>query len=283
MIKAIDIDNLFDKYIEGYVYENIGKIKPEEIENKIPILYKDFGKEKNPLLNGKSPEEYYNRESTSALLKCLREHIEKRIPVSDFLCEAIISRPQDSAVIVTALDKEENEEYICYLMNLLADTGAKIPVAKYLEFVLSDYSENVAELATEQLKSNAEEVKEEVLEVFYDSSENKKVRLAEILSAAKRDDRITDLLIAEFTRHPKEIPLYASFIAKYGDERALPVLTEAIERKDLPYSDFEELRFTIEALGGEYDKERDFSNDKSYKKIKNAKNQKIVVNDSDEH
>lgn len=30
---------------------------------------------------------------------------------------------------------------------------------------------------------------------------------------------------------------------------------------------FQELKFAIEALGGEYEKERDFSNDPAYKKI----------------
>ena len=51
MIKVIDVDSLFDKYIEGYVYSNIGKVKPEEIENKIPELYVKFGDEKLKELN----------------------------------------------------------------------------------------------------------------------------------------------------------------------------------------------------------------------------------------
>ena len=38
MIKVIDVDKLFDEYISDYVYKNIGKVKPEEIENKIPML-----------------------------------------------------------------------------------------------------------------------------------------------------------------------------------------------------------------------------------------------------
>ena len=46
MIKILDLDKLFDKYIESYVYSNIGKIKPEEIENNIPVLYKKFGDER---------------------------------------------------------------------------------------------------------------------------------------------------------------------------------------------------------------------------------------------
>ena len=45
MIKIVDIDGLFEEYISSFVKENIGKIKPEEIENEIPVLYEKFGKE----------------------------------------------------------------------------------------------------------------------------------------------------------------------------------------------------------------------------------------------
>ena len=46
----------------------------------------------------------------------------------------------------------------------------------------------------------------------------------------------------------------------------------AIENEKISYADFEELRFAIEALGGSYDKIRDFKSDKSFKKIKGVKN-----------
>lgn len=59
MIKVIDVDELFDKYISDYVYSNIGKVKPEEIENKIPQLYAEFGNAKLKELDGKTPNEYY--------------------------------------------------------------------------------------------------------------------------------------------------------------------------------------------------------------------------------
>ena len=41
-MKIIDIDKLFDDYISQYVYENIGKVKPEEIEDKMPVLYSNL-------------------------------------------------------------------------------------------------------------------------------------------------------------------------------------------------------------------------------------------------
>ena len=92
-----------------------------------------------------------------------------------------------------------------------------------------------------------------------------------ILSNCKDDDRVFDILVAEFAKNQKEIPLYAGYLAKYGDKRALPFLLASIEKEKISYADFEELRFAIEALGGEYTKERDFSADKTYKKIKSAK------------
>ena len=61
-----------------------------------------------------------------------------------------------------------------------------------------------------------------------------------------------------------DAPLYAGYLASYGDERALPSLLSAIEREDIGYVLFQELKFAIEALGGEYDKERDFSNDPAF-------------------
>ena len=68
MIKIIDIDKLFDDYISDYVYKNIGKVKPEEIENKIPMLYEKFGCEKLKELDGKTPNEYYQNYHTHILI-----------------------------------------------------------------------------------------------------------------------------------------------------------------------------------------------------------------------
>ena len=77
MIKIIDIDGLFDKYIEKFVYSNIGKVKPEEIENEIPNLYLKFGDEKLKELDGKTPNTFYKEYPIKDLLECLKNHLEK--------------------------------------------------------------------------------------------------------------------------------------------------------------------------------------------------------------
>jgi hypothetical protein len=266
-MKIIDIDNLFDNYISDYVYKNIGKVKPEEIENKIPTLYLEFGKTKLKELDGLSPEEYYQNASGSELLECLKEHLIEGVSVPDFLCVALSDKKNEN-LLINELDADSGEEYTLYLMNMLVDMGSKNCASRYLEMVVFDYSEPIKELATEYLKENAELVKDSVLSQFNECEEKVKEYLSEILSGCKKDDRVFDILINQFVKNQHQIPIYASYLSKFGDERALPFLMKVIDDEKITYADFEELRFAIEALGGEYNKVRDFKKDKTYKKIK---------------
>ena len=267
MIKVIDIDGLFDKYISDYVYSNVGKASPEEIENKIPELYEKFGDESLNELDGKTPNTYYAETSANELVNVLKQHTQQGVPVSDFLCEALRDNDSENA-LVEALNDEENEEFTLYVMNILNDKGSTKASGRYLDFVLWDYSETIRELATELLGEMANLVKDRILKEFHEVDGVKKACLTEILSKAEKDDKVFDILIEQFAIHQDEIPLYAGYLARYGDERALPFLLTAIENEKLSYSDFNELKFAIESLGGEYDKERDFTKDKTYKKIK---------------
>ena len=249
--------------------DNIGKIDPEDIENKISDLYLTFGDEKNDLLDGFSPNLYYKKYDTSTLLEALKEHVNKNVPISDYLCEAIIDK-KDVDLIVKYLLNDVSDQFTVYLLNLLNDCGGKLPTSRLIEFLLYDYSNTVFELATEMLKSEANFVKERLLEVFDDLDVLKKEAVCEILSNANIDERITKLLLFELRNNPEKLPLYVSFLVKYNDESVLPYLYEKIEDDKISYADFEELRFAIESLGGNYNKKRDFSHDKSYKKITNT-------------
>ena len=271
MIKVIDIDKLFDEYISDYVYKNVGKVKPEEIENNIPVLYEKFGNEKLKELDGKTPGEFYRGFSAAELLDCLKEHLNKGVSVSDFLSQAIIAAKDGAKAVTEAIKCDDSEEFVAYCMNMLSDMKAEIPMERYFEFALLDYPDCVGELATEFLCEIADTVKDGALARYADADERGKARIAEIVSRGQKTDGAFDILIAEFLKHGENLPLYASYLARYGDERALPFLNAAAENEKISYADFEELRFAIEALGGECKVKRDFSADKTYKKIKGAK------------
>ena len=266
--KVIDLDGLFDEYIKDYVYKNVGKVKPEEIENEISKLYVKFGDEKLKELGGKTPNQFYAELTAEENVNLLLSHVETSTPVSDFLLESLMKSDSEGALI-KALNESENEEFLCYLINLLNDKNSSIAFNRYLEFVLYDYPENLRELATESLYPFADKVATRIIEEFSNLKEDKKECVLDILSHAKeKKDQIFDILISSFVKYPKKTALYAGFLARYGDERALTFLYGKIEEEKISYADFEELRFAIESLGGEYNKEKDFSNDKFYKIIK---------------
>ena len=268
MIKVIDVDKLFDKYIEQFVYSNIGKLKPEEIENKIPELYDSFGDQKLEELDNLSPNEYYKNAGANELLECLKGHVQSDISVPDFLCEAIVNNEKNEDALVKCLKEDEDEQFMLYLMNMLGEMKSKKAFSRYLELIIDDYSESIRELATELLREGVEVVKEEILQVFPDTLGAKRACLVEVLSYAKWDDRIFKILTDEFIENLDNIPLYVGYLAKYGDDRAIDLIEEVMKNEKIKYADFEELRFALEALGGEFKgKTPDFTKDATYKKI----------------
>lgn len=267
MIKVIDTDKLFDDYISDYVYKNIGKVKPEEIENQMPVLYEKFGDEPLKELDGKTPNAYYSSFTAKELISCLKSHVEGGVPTSDFLLMAILKADGAEVEIVKELLIDSEEEFTLYLMNILSDLNSDKAYSRYMEFILSDYPESIKELATESLAQNPDLVKKSIVENFDGADALTKARFSEILSGASRDDKVFEILINQFLNNPKEIPIYAGYLAKYGDERALAFLETATLNEKLSYADFEELRFAIEALGGEVKVSRDFTKDKTFRKI----------------
>ena len=267
-----DIDKLFEKFAEKYVLENKGKFTAEEWEDKIPELYEKFGKTAFDELGGKTPETYFSALNGEELVALLSESAEQG-SVSDYLCEAIVAA-EDSEKPLIALLGDLSEEKVMYALNLLGDKDSASAVPAYLELVTDgSQGEHVRELAAELLCRTPELCKERLLRLYGDADDGEKLLFCDILSRCRPDERVYAVLESAFLEHPAAPALYSSFLARYGDERALPALYEAIENKSLDYAEFRELRFAIETLGGEYDKPRDFSSDKIYKKL-SAENRK---------
>lgn len=272
MIDLVDIDAIFEARLRKYMEEHAGEYSEDAWEEKIAELYEAFGSERLAELGGKSPEKYYAGEDGAALVGLLARHVREGVAVSDYLCEAIMDADGAEEPLISLLGEAE-EELVFYAMNLLKDMGSVKPLGQYLDFLLDpSVGRDRKELCTEILCEYPDRVKESILEKYKGASEEDRSSLLDILSHAQKDDRILRLLTDALLSHAEEIPLYAAFVRRYGDEKALSALYELIEREEINYQDFQELKLAIESLGGEYEKERDFSNDKVYRKIMEQKN-----------
>lgn len=260
MKKLIDFDGLFDEKLAEYIQSNPEKYTEKQWENVIPKLYKQFG-DIYVAKAGATPKQYYASMSDDELCETLERHYDEGVPVSDFLCREIESRGCSDALI-RLFDRRE-EEILTLAVNLAGSNEKAFPV--YFRLLTSEVSDDIKEAVCEQLKGGADAAKEQALALFEQGQEQE--MMLEILSRCKqRDDRVYDLLLTAF-RTGDEIPMHASYLAAYGDERALPVLLEYIDRDDINFLEFREVKYAIEALGGEYTKPRDFSHDPYYQEI----------------
>lgn len=275
-MKLIDFDGLFDEKLTEYMEENKNKYTEKQWEDVIPRLYKKFGDTRIAKL-GCTPKEYYARMTGEELVATLSQHLTEDIPVPEFLCAEIESRG-DTAILLPLLNGD-NVQTALYAVNMLGDNPAAYDA--YFAILKEErFDEDLRNDVTEIFKLHADEVKEQALAAYTEGQGAE--YMLEILSRVKqKQERIYEVLLSAF-KTDENLPMRASFLAAYGDERALPTLLKRIEDRTIGFVEFQELKYAIEALGGEYDEPRDFSDDKDYLAVEVATAKAASGKNSDE-
>ncbi|MBO4939459.1 MAG: hypothetical protein J6D30_00315 [Clostridia bacterium] len=275
-MKLMDFDGLFDEKLTQYMEENKNKYSEKQWENVIPKLYKKFGDTHIAKL-GCTPKEYYQRMTDAELTETLSAHLLEDVPVPEFLCAEIESRGETERLL--PLLESDNEVLATYAVNLIGDQKAAYD-AYFSILAENRFNEDLRNDIIEVFKFHADDVKDGVFALMEKLGVQE--YMLEILSrVTEKDERIYDLLVKAF-RLEENLSMRASYLAAYGDERALPMLLERIEDKTLGFVDFQELKYAIEALGGEYDEERDFSEDKDYLAVEVASKKGATTDGNDE-
>ncbi len=261
-MKLIDFDGLFDKKLTDYMEENAGKFSERQWESMIAKLYTKFG-DTYLKVAGDTPKGYYKKMSNAELIATLVAHVERDVPVSDFLCRELEERGCPDEIL--PLLESENEQLLGFAVNLAGSNEKAFDA--YFHILLGEKADGeIKEIVTEQLKGNADRAKEQALSYY---KEGKEVELMlEILSRVKeKDERVFEILTKELRTAEEEMPMRASYLAAYGDERALPLLLDMIAREEINFLQFTELKYAIEALGGSYNEERDFTADPYFQEV----------------
>lgn len=261
-MKLYDFDGMFEEKLADYIKRNPKGYTEKQWEDAIPVMYGKFGDTVIRSI-GQTPNEFYAGQTDEQLVSSLRAHLKKGVPVSEFLCNAIESRHMEE-LLLPLLRGSDDE--IAYALNLIGPCRAALP--EYMRLIVQSDSEDVCNTCVDNVKEFADDAEGEALQNYKNGV--KPEYMLEILSrcTARRDEVFNILLAAFRTADDGVLALRASYLAAYGDERALPFLYERIEDEGISYADFQELKFAIEALGGTYEKERDFSSDPYYDLIK---------------
>ena len=127
---------------------------------------------------------------------------------------------------------------------------------------------DLMEAASELLKGMGEDVVEPLIKRADGLTGEALESCLDILCNFPGDKRIYELLIRAFRQDGERRALYASFLGKLGDEDAVEPLKAALELSELNYLDYIEIVHAVEALGGEVEKQREFSGDEYYESLK---------------
>ena len=272
-MKLIDFDGMFDEKLTQYMEENKNKYTEKEWEDVIPRLYKKFGDTYVAKVKC-TPKEYYAKMSDTELVETLRAHLQTDVPIPEFLCAETERRDVVETLLSMLFDDTQSA---VYALNLIGD-NARAYDAYFTLLEKETTDEDLKNDVIEIFKYHADAVKERVLNAYA-----KKIApeaMLEILSRVKeRDERVYAILLSAF-QEDENLAMRASFLAAYGDERALPVLLKRIEDETLGFVQFQELKYAIEALGGEYNEPRDFTGDSEYLAVE-ASAQKAMRNENE--
>ena len=265
-MQLIDFDGLFDEKLAQYIEQNKEKYTEKQWEDVIPRLYKKFGDTKIAKI-GCTPKEYYQRMTNEELVQTLGQHLEKDVPVPEFLCNELENR-EVTKELLSLLNTDE-----CVVANYVVNLIGQDSLAydTYFEILEAErFDEELRSDVTDVLRSDADKVKGKAIELW--SKGKGGDNMLEILSRVKeRDEAVYDTLLKAFiAAEDAQSALCAGYLAAYGDERALPYLLRRIEDRSIGFVEFQELKYAIEALGGEYNEPRDFTADKDYLAIEAA-------------
>ena len=273
-MKCINFDRAFERYMAEWMKENSEKYKDDMdvIEDMMPDVYLEFLKKPADFLDGVAPQDYFEQfDNADMLVNWLCDYIAQGVPVPDLLLERVtaLGNPAEKSLLALVARDDLPEETQMMAISLLREMESKAPMQRYIDYIASlEEPSDKGDLCAEALMSMGESVVEPILAALSGAGQTGRDIFADVLSNYPGDERIYELMIERFVTRDERRALFASYLAKLGDERAIPVLKEAAQSPDINYLDYVEVVNAIEALGGERPPEREFSGDPYYESLR---------------
>lgn len=262
-MKFYNFNLVYDEFVKSFIEKNKKKYTVSQLEDIQPLLYEKFKSQKIKNIGDLSVTEYYEK-NKEHLIEFLKQYLKNDLEPDEFLFEAI-EKYVSINTLASLLSPLCSSDFLNAIIKMLDDLNFD-DYSVYIELLKDKNTplETVGEII-EILKA----VPDKVYKQLIDSDIQDDRVVCEIISEVSKNDKaVTEYLKNSFVNSGKRAVEYLGYIVRYGDESLLEVLYSAINKSDVDYLEFKELKIAIEALGGFYDENRDFSFDKNYKLLK---------------
>ena len=268
----INFDERFADYMSEWMkthqneYENF-----DEMEEDMPRIYLAFLNTRAKWLGNVTPGSYFTQfEDPKVLVDWLAQYCDEGAPVPDLLMEQIttVGRPCEKRLLELLKDDDAPEEARMIAVNLLREMESVLPKMLYIHWQLDrEGKDELRDNALESLTAMGECVIQPILQELPKANEAGEEALLEVLSHYPGNEQTFRLALKLFRERKERRALFAGYLAKLGDDRALPDLIAAAQEEKVPYLTFIEIRNAIESMGGVCP-ERTYDDDPEYEALR---------------
>lgn len=271
-MKIHDFDEKFYDYARTWMAMHPGMTE-KQVEDSYNEIMLNWLNAPAKWLDGEKPGEYFLRYSEPKdLLKLLEEYDKRDIGLPEPLYSRVVSvgEPCVPGLMRIVQNGDRPESLRATALAILRDIGSDEARPLYIDLAVTGGEEDeISEMAADILSSGDGAEIEALLERYERSPEFGQLRILEICANFPGDDRILEYMLDKLRNRPEQRALYASFLGKLGDPRAIDVLKSFLTLTDISYLDYIELRNAVEELGGDPGEERAFYGDPDYEAMRN--------------
>jgi len=243
----------------------------DEMEEDMPRIYMTFLNTRAGWLGSITPGSYFTQfEDPKVLVDWMHQYCQEGVPIPDPLLEQIttVGKPCEKRLVELLKDEEAEEEARMTAVELLREMESVQPKMLYIQWQLDrPEKDDLRDKAVESLCAMGEAVVQPILQLIGKANAAGKEALLEVLSHYPGNEQSFRIALDCFRSQPERRALFAGYLAKLGDDRALPELIKAAEDPGLPYLTFIEIRNAIEELGGTCP-EREYDDDPEYEALR---------------
>ncbi len=274
MFECINFDEHLADFVADWTRNHQSEYRNfDAMEEDMPRIYMEFLNTPASWLQGITPGAYFSQfEDPKDLVDWMETYTQKGIPIPDLLLEQIqaVGKPCEKRLIAILKDENANNEAKMTAIGVLRAMDSSQPKMLYISWQINREAEDeLAENALDSLKAMGKSVVQPILEVLPKANEAGQEALLDVLAEYPGNESIFQLALRMFRKNTDRRALFAGYLAKLGDERALKALMEACNDPELGYIDYLEIRNAIEVLGG-VAPERDFEGDPEYEALQGA-------------